>query len=678
MRALLPFIVIGLSTGSLYGLAGLGLVLTYRTSGVFNFAHGALGAGAAYLFFTLHWTWGWPWPVALVLAVTVFGALAGTIIERITSGLGDARTATIMVATIGLLLFIDGLLYWAYGVNRRLSPDFLPTGTVFVVTGVKVTWAQVINFFVGVASLGGLYAFLRRTRLGVAMRGVVAAPELLAMTGTSPAAVRIASWIIGSSFAALTGILIAPSILGMDAFLLTALVVQAFGAVAVGRFTSLPLTYVGGLAVGVLSAVATKYFTKAPLTGLPNVIPFLVLVVVMLVTPTRKLPVGAGRLAGERRRGWRLPVPVSVTGGVVGAVVLLAIPKLVGTRVPVYTAGLAFVIVFLSLSLLTRVSGQISLAHAAFMGVGAAMFSHLAAPLPKSSGTSLGQVGGGSLGGLGHVGKGMPWLLALLVAGLIAGAVGALLALPAMRLSGVYLALATLGFSLLMDNVVFLTKPLFGQTVSSLQGLPAPRPSFGPIHGTDTDFYYVVLAAVVLTAALLVAVRRSRLGRFLRAIADSPTALTSMGLGVNVTRVIVFTTSAFFAGVGGALWAMQVRRVNYISFPSINSLLYLAILIVAASVSGFVTSAFLAAFMLVVMPTYLTSVTFEYQSMLFGAVAVAAALAADRRIGWSSLAARAKARLDRALESSNERRLHSPVRARGLDGAALADAGAEG
>lgn len=661
MRALFPFLVIGLSTGSLYGLAALGLVLTYRTSGIFNFAHGALGAGAAYLFFTLHWTWHWPWPIALLVAVALFGGVAGVVIEQLARGLGAARTASIMVATIGLLLFVDGLLYWRYGVSRRFSPDFLPTSGVVTISGVTVTWAQFINVAVGVVSLAGLYVFLRRTRLGVAMRGVVAAPELLALTGTSPAGVRIASWIIGSSFAALTGVLIAPSILGVDALLMTALVVQAFGAVAVGRFTSLPLTYLGGLAVGVLASVSTKYFTSAPLNGLPSVIPFLILIVVMLVTPTSKLPVGAGRLGGERSRGWRLPRPVSAAAAVIGVAILVAIPRLVDTRLPTYTAGLAFVIVFLSLSLLTRISGQISLAHAAFMGVGAAIFSHLAAPIAKTSG----------------VGKGLPWLLALLLAGLVAGAVGAVLALPAMRLSGVYLALATLGFSMLMDNVAFRTKPLFGGAVSSLQGLPAPRPSFGPIQGHDTDFYYVVLAAVAITVICLVALTRSRLGRFLRAIADSPTALTSMGLGINVTRVIVFASSAFFAGIGGAFWAMQVHNVNYISFATINSLLYLAILIVAASVSGFVTSAFLAAFMQVVMPTYLRSVTFEYQLMLFGAVAVVAALIADRRVGWSSLTARMKARLQQAAESSDERRRRSPVRGRTLDAPAVAEVAVE-
>ncbi|HEY0397264.1 MAG TPA: branched-chain amino acid ABC transporter permease/ATP-binding protein, partial [Acidimicrobiia bacterium] len=132
MRQILPFLVVGLTAGSLYGLAALGLVLTYRTSGVFNFAHGALGAGASYLFFTLHWTWGWPWPLAVLVSVGLFGGVAGVIVERLTRALVEARVATIIVATIGLLLFIQGFLYWRYGVERRVSPDFLPTGTALI------------------------------------------------------------------------------------------------------------------------------------------------------------------------------------------------------------------------------------------------------------------------------------------------------------------------------------------------------------------------------------------------------------------------------------------------------------------------------------------------------------------------------------------------------------------
>src|SRR5882757_5467031 len=104
MRELVPFIVVGLATGSLYGLAGLGLVLTYRTSGIFNFAHGALAAFSAYLFFTLHSTWGWPWPVAGLITVGLFGVIGGVVLERVARGLVSARTANITVATLGLSL----------------------------------------------------------------------------------------------------------------------------------------------------------------------------------------------------------------------------------------------------------------------------------------------------------------------------------------------------------------------------------------------------------------------------------------------------------------------------------------------------------------------------------------------------------------------------------------------
>jgi ABC-type branched-subunit amino acid transport system permease subunit len=313
------------------------------------------------------------------------------------------------------------------------------------------------------------------------------------------------------------------------------------------------------------------------------------------------------------------------------------------------------------------VSGQISLAHAAFAGVGAATFSKLAAPVH----------GTGQFGGLGtDTHGGVPWLVALIGAGLVTAAVGAMLALPAMRLSGVYLALATFGFSQLMDNVVFQSWLMFGGSQGTLAGLRAPRPHIGSLDAQDPQtWYYIVLAVVAVCCAALVVVRRSRLGRFLRAIADSPTALTTLGLGVNVTRVLVFSVSAFFAGIAGALFAMQIGRVNYISFPAINSLLYLAILTVTGAVSGYVTSAFLAAFFLAVMPSYLTSVTFEIQSMLFGGIAVAAALISDRVGVGAAVRSRFGGWLTRAAGDAEVRRRGSgPARARVLE----APAGAAG
>jgi branched-subunit amino acid ABC-type transport system permease component len=650
MSEIVPFIVIGLASGSLYGLAGLGLVLTYRTSGIFNFAHGAIAAAAAYLFFTLHISLHWWWPAAALVAVGVFGPLAGLVMERLARSLAAARTATIIVATVGLLLFIQGFLYWRYGSAQRNFPEFLPTATAFRITGVSVSWAQVINVTVGVGSFLGLYVFLRRTRVGVAMRAVVAAPDLLALTGARPARIRIASWIIGCTFASLTGILIAPT-LTLNASLLSALVVQAFGAVAIGLFTSLPLTYLGGVVIGVVASLATKYLSaRHGLSGIPGVVPFLVLIAMMLVTPGRKLPRGAGRFEGARESGWRPPRPVRIGAPLAAGAFLVAVPHLVGTRLPVYSTALVFVIIFLSLSLLTRVSGQISLAHAAFAGVGAATFSHFT------------------------LDSGYPWLVGVVATGVVTGLVGVLLSLPAIRLSGLYLALATYGFGLLMETVAFQSWLLFG---SQVNGVSARRPEFGPIHaGSATDYYYVILAFVAATCAALVLLRRARLGRFLRGMADSPTALVTTGLGLSITRVIVFAASAFFAGVAGALFIGQVGQVSPVTFTSYSSLLYLGALTVAGAFSGFVTSAFLAAGLLVVFPAYLTGVTVEVQSMLFGGTAVLAALVSDGAVDWKTLAARLGARLDRAIARSDVRRRRSPVAARNV-AAATVSAGAE-
>jgi branched-subunit amino acid ABC-type transport system permease component len=636
----LPFIVIGTVTGSLYGLAGLGLVLTYRTSGVFNLAHGALAAASAYVFYTLHFTWGWPWPLAGLVAVGVFGPIAGLISERLFRSLVATRQATITVSTIGLLLLIQGFLYWRYGSRQLRFPEFLPTKQAFVVSGVSISWVQIINVAVGVASFVGLVLFLRATRVGKATTAVVADPALLSLTGMNPVPVRRASWIIGCSFAALTGILIAPT-LGADAFLLSALVVQAFGAVAIGRFSSLPWTYAGGLVVGILAAVAQKQFgAHPPWNGLPSVVPFLVLIAVMLATPSRRLPKGAGRFTGAVMRKSSLPLSARIGLTLAAAVALVAVPSLVGPRLPVYSSALIFSILFLSLSTLTRMSGQISLAHAAFAGVGAATFGHL----------------------VGN--SGWPWLLGLVAAGLVTGAVGALLALPAMRLSGIYLALATFGFSLLMDNVLFNTKFLFGAVTGTSAGLRGPRPQFGPISSDSVnDFYFVVLAIVALSCILLLAMRRAQLGRFLRAMADSPTALTTMGLGINVTRLIAFAVSAFFAGIAGALYIVQIGSATPVSFPATASLLYLAVLTVAGAFAGFLTSAFLAAALLVIVPSYI-SLSPEVQSMLFGAVAVLAALASDGRVDWAGLSTRFRARIETAARQSIALRHRSPVRAR--------------
>jgi len=590
MSDLLPFIVVGVAAGSVYGLAGLGLTLTYTTTGIFNFAHGALAAAAAFVFFTMHVDWSWPWPVALALAVIGVGVIGGLLVERLARSLSIVDAATAVVATVGLLLAVQGLIQWRYGTAARQLEPFL-TGTAVHLGGVAVTRQQAATVLVGLVAAGGVLAFLRFSRLGVQMRAVVGNPDLLALAGTDPTPVRTAAWIIGSGFAALSGVLIAP-FLGLEATLLTLLVVQAFGAVAIGRFRSLPLTYAGGVALGIAANILTKEFAGRPaLGGLPSSLPFIVLVVALVLWPPRTVGRGNAASFDAERADRRWPAQARLAAIGVGAATLVALPHLVGPKLPSYTAAAALVVTFVSLALLVRGSGQISLCHAAFGAVGATAFSHFA----SSSGL------------------GLPWFAALLLAGAAAVPIGALVAIPAIRLSGVYLALATFGFAILMERVAYPTGVMFGATGSR----HAPRPSFA---GGDTALFYVTVAMAAAACLLVVVVSRTRLGRLLRGLAESPTALTTNGLSTNVTRLAAFAASAFLAGVAGALLAVGAGNVNGRSFASFNSLLYLVVLAVAGR--RLVPSAIIAAGLLAVAPAYVPDELVAHQALLFGVTIV--------------------------------------------------------
>ena len=374
MKEFAPYIVAGITTGAIYGLAAAGLVLTYKTSGIFNFAHGAVAAAAAYIFYELHGVHHLPWGLAAVVSVLVFGPLLGLALELIARRVAAVDSAMQVVATIGILLVITGVSTARYGVITIDFPQFLPHGT-FKVAEVFVGYDQLITVLVAVTGVLGLFTFFRWSRLGLQMRAVVDNPELLDLTGSRPASVRRAAWVIGCSFAALSGILLAPY-LGLDATLLTLLVVEAFGAAAIGRFSNISLTFVAGIGIGVAARLVTKYVPHHQnLAGLPSSLPFLVLFLVLVLSRSGTFP---SRL--QNRRAYRavvLPRALKRVVVVVAAVTVAAIPSIVGAKLPIYTNGAIYVTIFVSLALLVRTSGQLSLCQLTFVAIGATTFSHL-------------------------------------------------------------------------------------------------------------------------------------------------------------------------------------------------------------------------------------------------------------------------------------------------------------
>lgn len=553
MGNLLPFVVSGITAGAIYGLAGTGLVLTYKTSGIFNFAHGAIAALAAYLFYWLYVTREFHWAVAILVSVLLLGPAMGLCFERFARHLARQPVALRIVGTVGVILLVQGLATIGFGPQSLRLPQYLPSGTkTFEFAGVNVSYAQVTIIVVALAAVVALYVLFRFTRLGVAMRAVVDSPELVSLHGTSPQAVRRFAWVIGATFAALSGVLVAP-LLGIESITLTYLIVQAFGAAAIGGFSNIPLTCLGGVLIGIAADLSKKYVLEIDwMSGLPSSLPFIVLLAALIALPARKLT-QAGVDERPAASPFRAPPLLRLASASVVLAVLAIIPIIAGQRLPFFTTGLTQAIIILSLGLLVRTAGIVSLCHAAFAGIGAVAFAQL------------------------YENFDMPWLAAVVVGAFFVVPVAVLVSLPAIRLSGVFLALATFGFGVMLERLLFSRTFMF---TPLSEGRRMPRPD-----GFETDYryYYVVLAFLLVTAMVMVGIHQARLGRLFRGLADSPQSLAVMGLSISRTRLIAFAISGYFAGIAGILYGSSIHFAVFgeAAFSSFNSLVLLAILALA-------------------------------------------------------------------------------------------------
>ena len=517
-----PYVVTGIADGAIYALAALGLVLTYKTSGIFNFAIGAQAAASAYVFYSLRVTVGLPWPVAALFSMLAVGLVGSLFLERIAYWLTGAPPATKVVATIGLLVMLQAGLTGAYGLATVEFAPFLPNRGLRLF-GVNVLGSQLIVVAISIVATVGLYVFFKRARLGVSMQAVVDSPTLLALEATNPVAVRRYAWGIGSCFISISGMLLAPT-LGIDVNLFLLIYIAAFGAAAVGAFSSLPITFAAAMGIGVTMNVLSDKLsgqTNLVLAELYTQVPFLVLVAALLLVPRAKLVTRGSGVVRKLRPAVTFPLPVTGVGAAAGIAIAITIPFVVGAaNVNQFTTGIGFAVVLASLGLLLSTSGQISLCQMAFAAVGATTFGHA-------------------------LGAGWPWLAALAAAAGVAMAAGAVAAIPSFRLSGVYLAVATFGFGLLLQNLIFPTFLMFGQVDS----VTVNRPHLWGLNATsDRAYYFLALVIAALCAGIVVGVRRSRLGRLLRGLSDSPLAREAHGTNTRLTRLYVFCISAGIAG----------------------------------------------------------------------------------------------------------------------------------
>ena len=570
MSQFLEFTVLGLILGSVYAISATGLVVTYTTSGVFNFAHGAVGMIAAYGYWELV-THHVPAALAMVLIILVGAPLLGVIIEWLLMRrlLGDTGERPIMV-TLGLLSILIGMALVVFGENRGDTLNPLVGGT-FRILGVGVTSQDLVIAGAAAAIAVALRVLFHSFRLGVALRAVVDDPELLATSGASPVAMSRTGWVLGSVLAALAGVLLAQQQqTSLDTYTLALLVVSGFAAAVFGRLRSVPLTYAGGLVLG----LAVIYFGSyaQPHLGswgpdLSAALPMIFLFGVLIALPSVRLR-AVGKLTTLRpprvASGWESLAAAAAFFLVAVACSLTLSGTVVGGNSSfgvVLDHTMAYGIVGLSLVLLIGYAGQVSLCQFAFMGIGAFLMGKVA--------------GGGSL-------------LGLLLAVVVCAAIGALIALPTVRLRGLYFALATFAFADAAYTGIFPDTRVLGQGLNVGQ-IVLPGLSFGG----NRAVFLLLAGAFALSALLVLAIRRSLFGRRLVALQDSPAAYATVGLNAAFTKVAVFAIAAGLAGLAGALYGTAAGIVGTSDFDIFTGVIFVLFVVVwgVRTVSG----AFLAA-----------------------------------------------------------------------------------
>ena len=589
MTQLLQFTLFGLMLGCVYAIAAMGLVLTYTVTGVFNFAHGAVGMLAAYCYYEVRVRHGVPAPLAIVVVVVVGAPLAGLVAERLLRPFRGADYATSLVVTIALTVGLLGLVSQVFDPGEARNMPYLFGDHRIVILDVPITYDRMAQVVIALAVAFGLRTLLFRTPIGAQMRGVVDDPELARLSGVRSIVVARLSWMLGFMLAALGGVLFAGGE-NLNAIVLTLLVLNAYGAAMVGRLTSLPMTFVGALILGLLQELTNvtwlwpdgELFSRIRLA-----IPGIFLIAAVLLVPSFRL--SAGRVVGRDQP--RVPSlgRAAVAGAVLVGTTALFVNVGPDAAQPYVVRALVIATIALSLVALTGLSGQVSLTQYLFVGLGVFVAAKT--------------FGGQSV-------------LGVLAGGLVAGAAGALAALPAVRLRGLHLALSTFGIALIGREVVLGDSRVFG---SGLRTLRTELPGIS----LESDAAFATWCAVVfaLLALLVVAVRRSWFGRQLTAIRDSELAAATLGMGVRSAKVAAFALSAFVAGCAGSLYGGFSGAVDPVQFEPINGLVVLLFAFVGGitSVSGALVAG--ALFSLLV---YAQAELADLSGLVFIAIGVAA------------------------------------------------------
>jgi branched-chain amino acid transport system permease protein len=577
------FALLGLGTGALIAGIGLGVVLSYRGSGVINIATGAIAMIAGYLFY---WLRDLPVVPAMLIALASTVAI-GILVELVVfRPLRGSSPLSKLVASLGVLLIAQATITLIDGGGGRIVPSVLPDGLV-TIFGARIPVDRFWLTGIVVLAAAVLWALYRWTRFGLATRAASESEASAMLAGLSSDGLALVNAALAATVAGGMGIL-AAAITQIDTVIVPLQVVPALAAAVFARFTSFSITCVAGLLIGI--AQSLLYFASThswfptdagvPLPGINAALTFLIIVIAMWwrgsSLPMRGELVEARLPEAPRPRRLARTTLVAI---VAGAALLMVLPSEYRQALTVSMAGM---VICLSFVVLTGFVGQVSLMQLALAGAAALTVSRTAA----------------------DAGLGFP--LAAVCGVAVATALGFLAGASALRVRGVSLAVVTLAAAVAIEGFGFANSTwgaggtanvvppptILGLDVGAsagLRGLDGSLPS--PILG------FGVLAVVASTCLLVSRVRLSGLGVRMLAVRSNERAAAAAGVSVRNTKYAAYTLSSCIAGIGGVLYAYALGSVSIDRFGFLIALEFLAYayvggisLVAGAVLGGLMTS----------------------------------------------------------------------------------------
>jgi branched-chain amino acid transport system permease protein len=575
----LGVIVFGGLIGLLYALVAFGLILIYRANRIINFAQAEIGASAALLAVLLIKVHHVPYLVAFVIAM-VAAILTGAVVELlIVRRFMRAPRLVLSVATIGISLI---LAYIQFYIPHWLGGSFLvdpnPPKTPF--SGLKfkidpLTFdanSIVILFAVGITVVG-LWAFFRFTDLGIGIRAAAENADRAKLLGISTGMLSSVTWMLAAALSGL-GVFLRIPVIGIPvgADVGPYVLLYALTAAVIAKMDSFYVATIAGICIGIIEQ-CMYYWSRYANLGAALMLPILL---VAMLTQRGRLSRGedSGVATWSMAKEFR-PIPPEllrvpeVEWGRFGAmsftvVGVVALPFLIAYQRQILLSVIViYAIVAVSLVMLTGWAGQISLGQWGIAGVGTVVASLMTFKWHQN------------------------FFLTLLVAGIVGSLASLIIGLPAIRIQGLYLAVATFAFGFVVQ--VYLMSPNYFHSIlpGTLDQIPRPK-IYGRIN-IDKDhpraFYFVCLTFLVLALISARLFRRSRAGRVIIAARDNERGAASYGISIARARLTAFVVSGFWAAVAGALFAFQAQTVNQGDFDPNESLLLMTIVVLGGVTS---------------------------------------------------------------------------------------------